>query len=130
MDSETVEISRISRHRGQMTHGKPCKSHMEGHGSDTWQAMCHFACNVKLCINTNRKCSYMKEGEVGKDKRNGGKERKGKKMKENERRKMRKKEKEERERKECRAVSRPELRRTWNYTTRGRFPPTPIILRL
>ena len=32
--------------------------------------------------------------------------------------------------KECRAVRRPRLQRTRNYATRGRFPPTLVILHL
>ena len=52
----------------------------------------------------------------GKEKRNGGKEKKRKK--------------ENRKRKECRAVSRPGRRRTQNCATKGRFPPTLVILRL
>ena len=32
--------------------------------------------------------------------------------------------------KECHAVSRPRHRRTRNCATRGRFPPTPVIVRL
>ena len=36
------------------------------------------------------------------------------------------KRKRKRKRKRCRAVSRPERRRTQNCATRGRFPPTPV----
>ena len=42
----------------------------------------------------------------------------------------RKRGKRKRKRKECCAVSRPGRQRTRNCATRGRFPPTLIILRL
>ena len=58
-------------------------------------------------------------------------ERKGKREERREnRRKMRKKEKKERKMKECHAVSKPKRQRTQNCATRGRFPPTSIILHL
>ena len=68
-----------------------------------------------------------KKGRKGKEK--GGKE---EKKKEEKRRKMRKKKRKrgkgKRKRKECYAVSRTGLRRTRNCATRGRFPPTLVIL--
>ena len=64
----------------------------------------------------------------GKEKRKGGKEKKRKK--ENSGKKKRKREKGKRKRKKCRAVSRPGRRRTRNYATIDRFPPTRVILRL
>ena len=71
----------------------------------------------------------------GKEKRNGGKERrKGgeerKRKEEKRRRKGRKRGKRKRKRKECCAMSRPGRQRTRNCATRGRFPPTLVILRL
>ena len=52
-------------------------------------------------------------------------------MKEEKRRgKGRKRGKRKRKRKECCAVSRPGRQRTRNCATRGRFPPTLVILRL
>ena len=47
-------------------------------------------------------------------------------VKENREKKKRKRGKGKRKRKECHVVSRPGRRRTQNYTTRGRFPPTPV----
>ena len=64
----------------------------------------------------------------GKERRKGGKEKKWKEEKR--RRKGRKRGKRKRKRKECCAVSRPERQRTRNCTTRDRFPPTLVILRL
>ena len=59
------------------------------------------------------------------------KEREEKKRKEEKiRRKGRKRGKRKRKRKECCAVSRPGRQRTRNCATRGRFPPTLVILRL
>ena len=72
----------------------------------------------------------------GKEKGRKGKEkgRKEEKKKEENRRKMRKKKRKrgkgKKKRKECCAVSRLRRRRTQNYATRGRFPPSPVILRL
>ena len=71
----------------------------------------------------------------GEEKRKGGKERRTggkvkKRKEEKRRRKGRKRGKIKRKRKECCAVSRPERQRTQNCTTRGRFPPTLVILRL
>ena len=71
----------------------------------------------------------------GKEKRKGGKERRkggeGRKRKEEKRRrKRRKRGKRKKKMKECCAVSRPERQRTRNWATRGRFPPTLVILRL
>ena len=54
----------------------------------------------------------------------GGKSRKEKEKVRKE--EKRKRGKGKRKRKECRAVSRPGRRRTWNYATRGRFPPTSV----
>ena len=77
--------------------------------------------------------SKEKEGEGkkrkgGKEKRKGGKERRkrGKKRI----RKGRKRGKRKRNRKDCCAVSRLGRQRTRNCATRGRFPPTLVILRL
>ena len=69
------------------------------------------------------------EGRKGEEKGRKGKE-KGRRREEKERRKDKKKGEEERKRKECCAVSRPGWQRTRNCATRGRFPPTLVILRL
>ena len=61
----------------------------------------------------------------------GGREdRIGERKEEKRRGKGRKRGKRNRKRKECCAVSRPGRQRTRNYATRGRFPPTLVILRL
>ena len=75
-----------------------------------------------------------------KEKRKGGKEKEEERKREREerkgdrkeekRRKGRKRRKSKRKRKECCAVSSPGRQRTRNYATRGRFPPTLVILRL
>ena len=76
-----------------------------------------------------------------KEKRKGGKEkeeerrrereeRKGERKEEKRRRKGRKRGKRKRKRKECCVVSRPGRKKTRNCDTRGRFPPTQVILRL
>ena len=64
----------------------------------------------------------------GKERRKGGKEKKRKEEKR--RRKRRKRGKRKRKRKECRTVSKLIRQRNRNYATRGRFPPTLVILRL
>ena len=66
------------------------------------------------------------KGRKGKERRKGGKEKKRKEEKR--RRKGRKRGKRKRKRKECCAVSRPGRQRTRNCATRGRFPPTLVIL--
>ena len=122
---------------------------------DTWQAMC-----VTLgmpCVNMHgsfeayiRGCSWLirtskggaarrrrRKGKEkgGKEKRKGGKERrkggKEKKRKEEKRiRKGRKRGKRKRKMKECCIVRRFGWKRTRNCATRGRFPPTLVILSL
>ena len=68
------------------------------------------------------------KGRKGKEK---GRKRKEKKRKEEKRRrKGRKRGKRKRKRKECCAVRRPGRQRTRNCATRGRFPPTMVILHL
>ena len=123
---------------------------MESHVSDTWQAMggqamCPLACPYKThgkpCVPLHGRFKMYKwdvrrsrggedRKEEGKEKGRKGKEkwRKEEKKKEENRRKMRKKEKEERKKKECCVVTRPGRQRTRNCATRGRFPPTPVIL--
>ena len=65
------------------------------------------------------------------EERKGEREEKGGKRKEEKRRrKGRKRGKRKRKRKECCIVSRPGRQRTRNCATRGRFPPTLVILRL
>ena len=121
---------------------------------DTWRAMCHNAWKRHaMCHTHGLSCVNMhvtfeayiygvpiqfveQQGEGGgREKRKGGKEkRKGgkenKREQEKRRRKRRKRGKRKRKRKECRAVSRPRQQRTRNCATRGRFPPTLVILRL
>ena len=70
-----------------------------------------------------REMGDRKKRNGGKENRKGGKKRKGKKKKEEERKGKRK-------RKEYHAVSRLGQQRNRNYTTRDRFPPTLVILRL
>ena len=69
------------------------------------------------------------KGRKGEEKGRKGKE-KGTKIKEKERRKGRKRGKRMRKTKEYCAVSKPGWQRTQNCATRGRFPPTLVILRL
>ena len=69
---------------------------------DTWKAMCQHA------KGRRRKEERKTEKKEKKRKRGKGK----------------------RKRKECRTVSRPGRRRTQNCATRGRFPHTPVNLRL
>ena len=71
------------------------------------------------------------ERKGGKGKRKGGRERRKERRKEKRKgEEKRGKKKRKRKRKECCAVSRPGRQRTRNYATRGRFPPTLVILRL
>ena len=107
------------------THGKPCVN-MHGSFED-------YITGFSWAIRTS-KGKQQEEG-GGREKRKGGKEkRKGgeekKRKEEKRRRKRRKKGKRKRKRKECRTVSRPRRQRTRNCATRGRFPPTLVILRL
>ena len=118
---------------------------------DTWHAMCHHAWpfeslykgGLKISLGRGgskkqsvgaarrRRRKGKEEGMKGKEKWRKGNE-KGMKMEEKERRKEKKKWEEERkkkeERRECCAVSRPGRQRTRNCATRGRFPPTLVIL--
>ena len=65
------------------------------------------------------------------EEREGGREeRRGERKEEKRRGKGRKRGKRKRKRKECCAVSRPGRQSTRNCATRGRFPPTLVILRL
>ena len=137
-----------------VTHGKPCVTmHGKGmHVCNTWHAMCHHAwpfeslykggLKISLCGGGSKKQSVgaarrrrrkgkeegrkgEEKGRKGKEKENGGK---GKKKREEER--GGREEKERGKRKECCAVNRPGRQRTQNCATRGRFPPTLVILRL
>ena len=122
---------------------------------DTWQAMC--VTHGMPCVNMHgsfeayirashgllveaRESSRSIRGS-SKEKRKGGKEKeeerrrereemKGGRKEEKRRRNGRKRGERKRKRKECCAVSRPGLQRTRNCATRGRFPPTLVILRL
>ena len=124
------------------------------HVCDTWHAMCHHAwpfeslykggLKISLCGGGNKKQSVgaskekEEEGKRGREERRREREErkgereekggKGKKKREEER--GGREEKERGKRKECYAVSRPRRQRTRNCTTRGRFPPTLVILRL
>ena len=120
-----------------VTHGMPCvtmhgllKAYMKG---------------VSESVSgeeAGRSSPWEQQGQGGREKRKGGKEkrkggnerRKGgkwrKRKEEKRRRKGRKRGKRKRKRKECCAVSRPRRKKTWNCATRGRFPPTLVILRL
>ena len=112
---------------------------------DTWHAMCQHAWYTLKAINMGIKfnsraiqfvgATRRRRRKGGEEKRKGGKERrkggKEKKMKEEKRRrKGRKRGKRKRKRKECCAVSRSGRQRIRNCATRGRFPPTLVILRL
>ena len=115
-----------------MTHGMPC---VNMHGS--FEAYIRgFTWVVHTSKGAASFSSWERQGEGGgREKRKGGKERrKGGKEKKNKeekrRRKGRKRGKRKRKRKECCAVSRPGRKRTQNYATKCRFPPTLIILRL
>ena len=127
--------------------------HMASHVCGTWQAMCVTpACHVSSCMSLLKpinmgvpiqfggqqdsvRGSSKKKEEEGKREREERKrereekKRKGKKKREEEERGGRE-EKKKRKRKKCCAVSRPGWQRTRNYATRGRFPPTLVILRL
>ena len=65
------------------------------------------------------------------EERKGGREERKREMKEEKRRiKGRKRGKRKRKRKECCTMSRPGRQRTQNCATKGRFPPTLVILHL
>ena len=123
------------------THGKPCVWHMAGHVSSCMAMLRPI--NIRLGGGGSKFSSWgsskgkEEEGKRerkerrrkgGKERRKGGKEKK--RIEEKRKRKGRKREKRKRKRKECCAVSRPGRQRTRNCATRGRFPPTLIILRL
>ena len=140
-----------------VTHGKPCVTmHGKGmpcvtmHGKGmpcvnmhgTFEAYIYRVSNL-VCGEEASFSPWEQQGEGGgrekrkggKEKRRGGKERrkggKEKKRKEEKRgKKKRKRGKGKRKRKECHAVSKPGQQRTRNCATRGRFPPTLVILRL
>ena len=112
-----------------VAHGKPCVI-MHGPFENYKYGSSHSV------LGAARFRSWEQQGEGGgREKRKGGKEKrnrgKGKKKKEGKRRRKRRKGgKRKRKRKECRAVSRTRRKRTRNCATRGRFPPTLVILRL
>ena len=64
----------------------------------------------------------------GEEMEGGREERRGERKEEKRRGKGRKRGKRKRMRKECCIVGRPKWQRTRNLTTRGRFPPTLVIL--
>ena len=139
-----------------VTHGKPCVTmHGKGmHVCDTWHAMCHHAWPFESLYKRVLKISLggggqqepvrgsskeeEEEGKRGREERRREREerkgereekgRKGKKKREEER--GRREEKERGKRKECCAVSISGWQRTRNCVTRGRFPPTLVILYL
>ena len=109
-----------------MTHGMPC---VNMHGTFEGYKM---GAPIQF-VERQGEGGGREKRKGGKEKRKGGKEKKKeekKRRKKRRRRGKKKREKKKRKRKECRAVSRPKRQRTWNCTTRGRFPPTLIILRL
>ena len=118
-----------------VTHGMPC---VNMHGSfKAYIRGCSWLIRTsKGAVARRRRRKGKEEGRKGgKEKRKGGKEkRKGgkekKRKEEKRRRNERKRGKRKRKRKECCAVSRPGRQRTRNNATRGRFPPTLVILRL
>ena len=142
-----------------VAHGKPCVWHMASHVCGTWQAMCvthGMPCvimhghvktykyeigrggggeaNAVRGTAVSSVCGSSKEkeeeGRKGEEKGRKGKEKGRKRKEEKRRRKGRKRGKRKRKRKECCAVSRPGRQRIRNCATRGRFPPTLVILRL
>ena len=89
--------------------------------------------SVRGSSKEKRKGGKEKEEErkIEREERKGRREeRKGERKEEKRRKKGRKRGKRKRKRKECCAVSSPGWQRTRNYATRGRFPPTLVILRL
>ena len=105
------------------THGMPCVN-MHGSFED-------YIRGFSWAIYTS-KGEEQEEGR-GRERRKGGKERRKegeekKRKEEKRRRKRRKRGKRKRKGKECRTVSRPRRQRTRNCATRGRFPPTLVIL--
>ena len=121
-----------------VTHGMPC---VTMHG--LLKAYIKGSQNEFVGRGAARSSPWEQQGEGGgrekrkggKEKRKGGKERrKGgegrKKKEEKRRRKGMKRGKRKRKRKECCAMRRPGRQRTQNCATRGRFPPTLVILRL
>ena len=111
-----------------VTHGMPC---VNLHGSfKAYIRGCSWLIRTSKGATARRRRRKGKEegrkGEEkgGKERRNGGKEKK----KREEERGGREEKKKKRKRKECCAVSRPEHQRTQKCATRGRFPPTLVIL--
>ena len=98
---------------------------MTNHVGDTWHAMCEHAWHFE---SYKYGSSNSVHGGSNKEKEEEGKREREERKRE--RRKRRKRGKRKRKRKECRMVSRPRRQRTRNYATRGRFPPTFVILRL
>ena len=122
------------------------------HVCDTWHAMCHHAwpfeslykggLKINLCGGGSKKQSVgtskekEEEGKRGREERRREREERKGEMEENEGKGKKKREeergvreeKEREKRKECCAVSRPRRQRTRNCATRGRFPPTLVIL--
>ena len=122
-----------------VTHGMPC---VNMHGSLpclykglTWAVGRVRESSRSVCGSSKEKRKGGKEKEEERkrerEERKGGREeRKGGREEEKKRRKGRKRGKRKRKRKECCAMSSPGRKRTRNCATRGRFPPTLVILRL
>ena len=129
----------------RVAHGMPCVI-MHGHvktykyeigGGGVGAQQMHFVGEqqIQFVGEQQREGGGREKRKGGKEKRKGGKERrkggKEKKRKEEKRRrKGRKRGKRKRKMKEYCAVNRPRRQRTRNCATRGRFPPTLVILRL
>ena len=122
-----------------VTHGMPC---VNMHGSLpclykglTWAVgrVGESSRSVHGSSKEKRKGGKEKEEERKREseERKGGREaRKGERKEEKRRRKGRKRVKRKRKRKECCVVSSPGRQSTQNCPTRGRFPPTLVILHL
>ena len=118
-----------------VTHGMPCvnmharhEGYKYGHGQLISDSSSFSPWEQQGGGGREKEKEEERKGRKGKEEGRKGEE-KGKKKREEEMGGKEKKKK-KRKRKECCAVSRPGRQRTWNCATRGRFPPTLVILRL
>ena len=116
-----------------VTHGMPC---VKTHGSFeayirgfTWAVLRSKGGSKLQSVGAARR--RREKGKREREERiREREERKGERKEEKRRRKGRKRGKRKRKRKEHYVISRPGRQRTRNCATRGRFPPTLVILRL
>ena len=118
-----------------VAHGMPCvnmHAHHEGYKNGHGQLISDSSSFSPWEQQGGGGREKEKEEERKREEREGGREeRRGERKEEKRRGKGRKREKKrKRKRKECCVVSRPGRKRTRNCATRGRFPPTLVILRL